>query len=173
MTKVEGFICSCCGEFHEGLSRCLPMRSPTAYFMVPADQREERCRLNEDFCVIDDKYFFIYGSLELAIHKHPDPFIWGVWASLSEKDFERAHAMIGGAGRESEPPSVGWLASDIPLYPPCLQLIVDVHTQPAGLRPLMVLRSADHPLVVEQKNGISPSRVQEIMEWFLHGRFQQ
>ena len=173
MTKVEGFTCSSCGEFHEGLARCLPMRSPTAYFMVPADQREKRCWLTDDFCVIDDRYFFIYGSLELPIHGHAEPFIWGVWASLSERDLDRAQELIGVQGRESEPPYLGWLSSDIPLYPPCLKLVVEVHTQPAGLRPLMILQSADHPLVREQQEGISAARVQEIMEWFLHGRFKE
>jgi hypothetical protein len=173
MAKVDGFTCGCCGEFHEGLARCLPTSSPTAYVLVPAKQRKARCRLNEDFCVIDDQHYFIYGSLELPIHGRPDPFIWGVWAAIDEKDFHRAQDLIGVKGRESERPYVGRLATDIPFYPPCLDLALNVQTQPAGLRPLMVLRRAKHPLVREQSNGISPARVQEIMEWFLHGRFEQ
>ncbi len=102
MAKVDGFTCGCCGEFHKGLSRCLPTSSPTAYVLVPAKQRKRRCRLNDDFCVIDDRHYFIYGSLELPIHGHRDPFIWGVWAALDEKDFQRAQELIGVKGRESE-----------------------------------------------------------------------
>jgi hypothetical protein len=140
--------------------------------MVPRGQKRRRCRLTQDLCVIDGKHFFIYGSLEVPIRGYPDPFTWGVWASLSKRDFRRAEGLMGVRGRETEPPYVGWLATDIPLYPPCLELVCEVRTQPAGLRPLMVLRTADHPLVREQRQGISVRRVREIMEWFLHGRFQ-
>jgi hypothetical protein len=148
------------------------MECPTYYQQVPAAQRKRRCRLTEDLCVIDGKHFFIYGSLEIPIDGHPDPFIWGVWVSLSKRDFSRANELIGVEGRESEPPYLGWLSSDIPLYPPCLELACEVHTQPAGYRPLMVLRPADHPLIREQKKGVSVKRVHEIMEWYLHGRFE-
>ncbi len=169
---MQGFVCSKCGEAHPGPSVCLPMRWPTYYLMVPEAEREQRCWLTDDLCVIDQNQFFIYGSLEVPIEGHTDPFIWGVWVSLNERDFLRAEELMGVEGRESEPAYLGWLSSDIPLYPPCLELACEVRTQPAGYRPLVLLREADHQLVREQREGISVRRVQEIMEWFLHGRFE-
>ena len=45
------------------------MRWPTYYLMVPAAEREQRCWLTDDLCVIDQKQFFIYGSLEVPIEE--------------------------------------------------------------------------------------------------------
>ena len=78
-------------------------------------EREQRCWLTDDLCVIDQKQFFIYGSLEVPIEGHADPFIWGVCVSLNERDFLRAEELMGVEGRESEPAYLGWLSSDIPL----------------------------------------------------------
>lgn len=173
MTTLDGFTCQSCGEFHEGLARCLPTKCPTYYQMVPESERSERCWLSNDLCVIDDRDFFIYGSLEIPIHDHPDPFIWGVWVSISKTDFMRSQDLFGVVGRETERPYPGWLSTDIPFYPSCLELVATVHTQRAGIRPLIELQTLDHPLVCEHKDGITPRRVQEIVEWFLHGRFEQ
>lgn len=172
MGKVLGFVCSRCGEVHPGPSVCLPTRCPTYYLMVPEAERQRRGWLTSDHCVIDDKFFFIYGSLRIPIHGYSDPFTWGVWVSLDKPVFERALDLVDVEVRESEPAYVGWLSSELPLYPPCLKLVCEVHTQPVGYRPLMLLRAADHPLVREQQEGITVERVQEIMEWFLHGRFE-
>jgi hypothetical protein len=104
------------------------MRCPTYYLMVPPAEREQRCWLTDDLCVIDGEHFFIYGSLEVPIHGHTAPFSWGVWVSLNERDYNRAEELMGVEGRESEPPYLGWLSSDIPLYPPCLELACEVRT---------------------------------------------
>lgn len=43
-----------------------------------------------------------------------------------------------------------------------------MHTQPVGLRPLVELQPTDHPLAVEQLEGMTVARVQEIAELLLH-----
>ena len=93
----------------------------------------------------------------------------GVWASLSPANFERTVAMWTVEGRESEPSAFGWLATGLPLYQPStLNLKTRVHTQPVGQRPLIELEPTDHPLAVEQHQGITMARVQEIAEQLLH-----
>ncbi len=144
---------------------CIALKSPTRYAEIPASQRRERCYLNDDFCTIDDKEFFVYGSLELPVYDNSESFIWGVWTQISEQDYIKTDDLIGVVGREAEPPYEGRLASDIPLYPPMLDLQVRLITQPAGLRPLVYLEPAPHPLVREQQEGISTARVQEIIAW--------
>ncbi len=172
MPDLPGFVCSKCGDIHSSPLTCIAMSSPTYYMMVPPTVREERCWLTDDRCVIDDKHFYIYGSLELSIRGQSSPFIWGVWVSVNKNDFMRDQELIGFEGRESEPPYTGLLSTDIPLYPPCLDLVCEVHTRPVGYRPVMIRRPADHPLVQEQQQGISIQRRQEILEWCLHGRFE-
>jgi hypothetical protein len=44
-----------------------------------------------------------------------------------------------------------------------------VHTQPVGIRPKIELEPTSHPLAIEQKQGITMERVQQIAEQLLHG----
>jgi hypothetical protein len=43
-----------------------------------------------------------------------------------------------------------------------------VHIRKVGIRPYIELEPNEHPLALEQKNGISIKRVQEIAEHLLH-----
>ncbi|HEU4556324.1 MAG TPA: DUF2199 domain-containing protein [Longimicrobium sp.] len=43
-----------------------------------------------------------------------------------------------------------------------------LHLQPVPPRPLVELEPADHPLAVDQREGIPPDRVRELMEVALH-----
>jgi hypothetical protein len=49
-------------------------------------------------------------------------------------------------------------------------LKTNIHTNPVGVRPFVELEPTDHPLAVEQRNGITLARVQEIAEIILHGK---
>jgi hypothetical protein len=147
---------------------CIALRSPTLRATLPPQERDERCFLTEDLCVIDDERFFVYGSLEVPVIDGPGPFMWGVWAEVGEEDFFHFQDLFGVEGREREPPIPATLGSDIPLYPPMLELDVCVVHQPAGERPLILLSESDHPLYIEQSQGITTGRIREILEWYLH-----
>jgi hypothetical protein len=72
-------------------------------------------------------------------------------------------------GRESEPPYFGWLSTELFTYPTTtLNLKTSVHTQPVGVRPHIELEATDHPLAIEQREGITWERVQEIAENVMH-----
>jgi hypothetical protein len=163
-----GFECGCCGEFHTGLPMCIALRAPTLRATLPPQEREDRCFLTDDLCVIDDERFFVYGSLAVPVSDGLGPFIWGVWAEVSEEDFFRFQDLFGVEGRETEPSIPAKLGSDIPLYPPMLELNAFVVHQPAGERPLIMLSDSEHPLYLEQSHGVTTQRVREILEWHLH-----
>ena len=71
-------------------------------------------------------------------------------------------------GREKEPPYFGWLCTSLSLYPETVLLKTHVHTRPPGQRPLVELEPTEHPLAVEQRNGITMERVRKIAEALLH-----
>jgi len=71
-------------------------------------------------------------------------------------------------GRKSEPPYFGWFSTSLPGYPETLNLKTNVYTRPVGQRPLIKLEPTDHPLAVEQQEGITMARVQEIVEIVVH-----
>ena len=94
--------------------------------------------------------------------------MWLAWVSLSQKNFSRACELWDKAGRENEPPYFGWLSSALPYEPPTLNLKVNLHTRPVGERPFVELEPTGHPLAVEQREGISPAKVQQIAERLIH-----
>ena len=166
---VPMWKCSQCGETHDDLPLCYGAESPDVYVSIPEAERSARTELNSDLCIIDQQYYFVLGRVCIPIHGYPDPFVWLVWVSLSQPNFERSLALWETPGRESEPPYFGWLSTQLPVYPSTLNLQTSVHTMPLGERPTIIVRDAEHPLAQEQQQGISPSRLQEIAEQLLHG----
>lgn len=63
---------------------------------------------------------------------------------------------------------MGWLCTALPGYPDTYGLRVQVHTMPLGSRPLFVVEPTDHPLAVEQGQGLTMQQVQEKVGRLLH-----
>ena len=78
----DGFHCHTCGEYHDGPPMEFGAEAPMLYINIPEDERESRCDLTPDLCVIDEEHFFIRGCLEIPVVDGDGPFVWGVWASL-------------------------------------------------------------------------------------------
>ena len=168
---MQGYKCSTCDDFHTGLPLSYGSPAPAPYFDIPEADRDERALLSSDQCVIDEEQFFILGRLEIPIlDADEDLFSWNVWVSLSKENFTRASELWNTEGRESEAPYFGWLSTSLPCYDLNTFLLkTNVHTRPIGERPFIELEPTDHPLAIEQRNGITLKRVQEIAERCLHG----
>jgi hypothetical protein len=155
----EEHQCSC-GNSKGGLPFCFGRPAPDYYFGIPEAERAKRVLLDTDLCVIDKKYHFIRGCLDIPIVGTQDVFRWLVWVSLSEKNFDRAVDVWETQGRQSEPPYFGWLSTSLPYYPETLNLKTNVHTRPVGERPMIELEPTSHMLAVEQRQGIPLARAQ-------------
>jgi hypothetical protein len=169
MPSDLSYVCRSCGERHDEAPLSYGIDVPAYWLDSFAD--DPSSSLQGELCVIQAEHFFIRGRILIPV-VDADPettFDWGVWASLSPANFERTVATWTVEGRESEPSAFGWLATELPLYrPTTLNLKTRVHTQPVGQRPLIELEPTDHPLAVEQRQGITMARVQEIAEFMLH-----
>lgn len=169
MTHEEpGFVCSRCGEHHAGLPLGYSTEAPDVWDPRYADREDSV--LSPDQCVIKGEHFFVKGLIEIPVRETGESFEWGVWVSLSAQNFRRADELWETPGREAEPPYFGWLTTELPLYSPStLNLRTNVHTREVGRRPFVELEPTDHPLAVEQREGITLARVREIAEAVLHG----
>jgi len=164
------FKCSSCEEIHEGIPT-FGYDFPIYYLDVPEEDRNERCELTSDTCIIDDELFFVRGCVEIPVHGESEPFIWGVWVSLSEKSFNRYLELYEVADREGEPPFFGWLNACFADYATeDFNLKTSVHLRNDGVRPFIEIEPTDHPLAIEQHHGISKDRLTEIYELMLHGK---
>ncbi len=146
------YLCSCCGETHEGLPD-IGFDQPAFAYAVPKDERSERVRLNEDYCVVDDRYYFIRAVLEIPVHDHDQTLGIGVWVSQKDENFNTyvknpVSADIG--------PFFGWLSTDLRFGgESSLHLKTMAHFRGDGQRPYIVVELTDHPLSVAQRNGLS------------------
>lgn len=164
----DSYKCGTCGELHRGLPLCYGAEAPIYWLAMSEKDRKHRGELSNDQCVIDDEHFFILGRFEIPIIGNDEKFCWLVWVSLSEKNFLRSYELWETEGRENEPPYFGWLSTKLPCYPNTVNLKTHVHTRPLGQRPFIELEPTDHPLAVEQREGITMKRVQEIAEMVFH-----
>ncbi|MGA2275874.1 MAG: DUF2199 domain-containing protein [Bryobacteraceae bacterium] len=162
------FQCSCCGESLYGPPLAWHFDAPDAWLSLPTGDREKRGELSSDQCVIDGQHFFIRGLVEIPTLDGDGPFAWGIWVSLSNANFERACELWQDPERVNEPAYFGWFCNSVPGYPETLHLKTAVHSRDVGLRPYVELEATDHPLAVEQRNGITRARVRQIAEQMHH-----
>jgi hypothetical protein len=82
----------------------------------------------------------------------------------SAASFQRAQELFDRNPDADEKPRFGWLCNEIRIYQPStLHLKTSVHFQPLNGRSLIELEPTDHPLAIEQRDGITLERVQEIV----------
>lgn len=161
------YTCATCGELHEGLPS-LGTAAPLYYYSIPEAERTSRCDLDSDICVVDQEFFFVRGCLEVPILGESEPFVWGVWASLSPKSFETFLKLYNEDRRSNQGPFFGWLSAQLKGYPDTENLKTRVHLRDHGQRPFIELEPTEHPLAVEQRCGITVERVSEILSSYLH-----
>jgi hypothetical protein len=124
--------------------------------------------LDSDTCVVDQKVFFVRGCLEIPVHGGSEPFIWGVWVSLSKNSFDQFAGCFEESKQSHIGPFFGWLSAELPCYPSTENLKTRVHLRDDGVRPYIELEPTDHPLALEQRTGITVERVAEICSRLEH-----
>jgi len=171
MAAIFSFVCSCCGKTHEG-SPSFGFRAPDTYTWLTDEQKGSIATLSGDFCTIahdqgTDR--FVRAVLEVPIHGVSEPFLWGVWVSLSETSFERYKKTYDDP-LEGET-YFGWVCNQIALYPYDKHRPSDVVVQSGRNRPRVVLhhdKLEDDPLAIDQAHGITIQRAQELAERAMH-----
>jgi hypothetical protein len=169
------YTCKCCGTKQIGApSFSLPF--PCYVNDVPTSEREQRVKASEDLVVIQPKpndpdgeaIYCIRTILEIPIKGSSDQFSWGVWVTQSKASFERYVRSFN--EDQSQVGSFGWLPVDLAQYnasPEGAELVhleCDVEWGAIGQRPKLRLWDNDHPLVLDQRNGISWKKAVKIAE---------
>ncbi|HET9219353.1 MAG TPA: DUF2199 domain-containing protein [Terriglobia bacterium] len=162
------FRCSTCAEIHTGMPT-FGAHAPLSFYEVPEGERDQRCSLGTDDCVIDEKWFFIRGCIEIPVRGETEPFVWGVWVSLSQQNFNEWISAFKLDKRSHLGPYFGWLNAWLKPYTDTANLKTRVHLRDHGIRPYIELEPTDHPLAIEQRQGITRERVAEIYSMMMHG----
>jgi hypothetical protein len=166
---TEGFKCATCGKVHQNLPRSFVADFPDVYANMKPEERDVRATIGSDQCTVDQQWFFIRGCLEIPVLGSPEPFVWGLWASVREQVFDEISESWEENGREKiRGPFKGRLANSLSVYAETLNLKVKILIQPVATRPLFKVEQLEHPLAAEQQTGISEERTREIASLLLH-----
>ena len=170
MEMVEpGFVCRTCGQSHEGVPPSFAADFPDMFANMSEPDREARAVVSSDQCIVDERFFFIRGCLEIPVHGNSEPFVWGLWALVKEEVFDEISASWEEQGRETRRgPFKARLANSLSVYPETLNLKLRMVIQPVGTRPLFILEEDQHPLATAQQDGISRVDAMELSATLLH-----
>jgi hypothetical protein len=135
---------------------------PDPVLTIPETERATRVELSSDACIIDGQFFFVFGCLEIPVTDCPDRFVWNVWVPVSQRSYERIAEVWDVDIRDKKPPFFGWLCTELSVYPSTFKLKTHVRLRNHGIRPLIGLEPTDHPLAIEQRQGITLQRIEEI-----------
>jgi hypothetical protein len=102
------FKCTTCGEIHKGMPT-FGADKPLSFFVIPEEERANRCACGTDDCVIDKNAFFICGCIEISVHGEDEPFVWGVWVDISEDSFKKWIECFNYERKSHIGPFFGWL----------------------------------------------------------------
>lgn len=164
--------CSTCGERHEGLFD-LACSHPEQWSgseekRPNAEALQSQHFLSEDFCVLEGEDFFVRCVLDIPlIGSGGRSFGYGVWSTLSRKNFLLYQETFDSGEQGDLGPWFGWFSNRLKGYPDTLNLKCQVHPRAGRQRPWIELEETDHPLALEQRNGINFDRLLEILG--LHG----
>lgn len=168
MAGIFSFKCGSCDKLHEG-SPSFACRAPDS-FLEQTDKVKEEGLLTNDLCIYtneDGRYYFIRTILEIPIHGVSEPFVWGVWASVSAENFFRYSENFD--NNDVNDRYFAWFANYLPFYENTFGLRSFVRPRAGNERPVLKLQPCNHQLYLDFKNGISIERAQEIAEMVMHG----
>lgn len=163
-----GYYCSDCGKYHRDIPMNYGAKAPWAY-AARDENSSKNAELTQDVCVINQSRFFIKGQIKIPVEGKEEPFSWNVWVEISWDDFEREQQHWNEKNRFLKHPYAGLLDTPLHVYPNTLGLKVEVQTQKLGFIPDITILESDHPLFLEQKNGITMERVISFAKTILHG----
>jgi hypothetical protein len=175
MSSFDGYRCVCCGKWFDELPRSYGYAWPF-YWTNLSEEDKNDSKLDSDCCVMKQEgewFYFVRGIIEIPLLGESQPFLWGVWSSLSKTNFERFMELYDKQERTKEAPYFSWLSSRIDGYPDTLHLKANVITPELEDRPLIRLIEEDHPLTIEQRDGMSLERVREIAANFHSSKSSQ
>jgi hypothetical protein len=151
----EEYVCSSCGAKHPSTPFSFAADFPDRYANLSREDRDARSVIGTDQCVIDQTEFYLRGCLEIPVVGLDDPFIWGLWARVHEKDYDEVEENWEAVGRErSTGPYKGRLANSLSFYPETLNLKIEILVQQVGTRPLFIVNE-ESQIGNEQRQGIT------------------
>jgi hypothetical protein len=171
--------CSHCGKEHEIAHIEPSLLHPDPVLDIPADLRKKTVTEGKDYSVIwrrpHSKWlrpilarrsgfgrYFLRIMMPFHVAGRDQPINWGVWVEVDREHYRLAHSLWDSPEQHRQPPFPGRVANNLEGYPPTIGLPGSVQLESPGRVPTFVLDDRDHPLVAEQRNGVTES---DVLRW--------
>ncbi|HEY0116977.1 MAG TPA: DUF2199 domain-containing protein [Allosphingosinicella sp.] len=164
--------CANCGRDHVGmfdLAAAAPDYWKGARDYEPNGAlRTEGNFLSEDFCVLDGEHFFVRCVFEIPVHDLPGRFAFGVWSTLSRRNFDNYLAGFDDNAYPDPGPWSSWFSTRLATFPDTAGQLCWMTPRGGRQRPVLALDDDGHPLALAQREGITAERVLEIYAAYGH-----
>src|SRR5262249_15561363 len=87
MTDQLSYVCRSCGQRHDGGPFAYGSEAPAYWSETLAADKDSA--LGEEQCIIQAEHYFVRARLVIPVNDAESDFEWGVWVTLSERNFER------------------------------------------------------------------------------------
>lgn len=158
MTK---YICQCCGEEKEDWP-AIAYNAPYFYYDL-SEEELKNAELTSDLCVIEDSedtHRFIRTVLVQEVMNDCRNLDYGIWVSLSEKNFNEYVENYD--NKEFEAEYFGWLSTYLPDYEFEESVPTTVVVNNSIGRPFVYPhQSYDHPFVDDFYHGITKEEAEK------------
>lgn len=164
------FSCVTCGAEHDIDEISFGANAPIQWDLL-SDDEHSRSVLSGEQCEINSREgpsFYICACLDIPIRGTDRKFTWGVWCSLSEQSYKEISKHWDDPARSSIGPHFGWLCTMIPGYTDTAFLKTMIHQRDVGVRPFVELEPTNHPLAIDQRDGIEEHRLRDLVIGLLH-----
>jgi hypothetical protein len=174
----SGLACSC-GERHVGLFP-VNLSHPIGFPRNGDYEPDEALRMDGDFLsanysVWQGKFFAMRMRLPLRIREaDPWAFMFTVWASLNREDFEAYLDAKKRGTLKNNAYAQARLVNRLEVYPDTVRLLGSAFQQEDGGPPLLIIHGpqpdnqADHPLISDQKEGVTFDKALELFAAYGH-----
>ncbi|MBN9299894.1 MAG: DUF2199 domain-containing protein [Filimonas sp.] len=166
------FTCACCGKVYDIIPLCFGSDFPEYYFSIPPNEREDRIELLQSLCVVDEEHFFHRGRLTIPIIDHTEDLIFNVWTSISKSNYDIRVNLWEDPKRIEQKPYFGWLQTIVPQYGETINIKTIAQEQEVGLIPKIISIEEDHPLTIDQENGITYTKALQIVTSILQAQHE-
>lgn len=168
MASKPGAPCELCEQVHPAPIAALGPTAPDAWLAASPGERLE-AELTPDVCILPHDgttRHFIRGHLQLPLRLPEEGvFVWAVWVELEEDAMRAVASSWTNPNRAASAPLTGTLATELPYCTATAGLKVSIHTRDPGQPPLLMVPPAiDHPLGVQQRQGVGRHQVARFAE---------
>ena len=163
--------CVGCGDTHNGLPD-LGAAYPDVVGVPKEVEPNSALRmdgnfLSEDFCVMKGKSFLIRTVLKFPIQGREDEFGFGVWSTLSRKNFDiYVENFDDGFAAYEEVQWTSWFMTNLSYFTETFSSKTWVIPQPNRQRPQVLFMVDGHPITSLQRKGLEPTELLKIYDHY-------